>query len=204
VPQADLAIINPVVTTAYVTRHHALMVWDQLYGLDSTLRPQPQMVEGHTTDDDGKLWTFRLREGLRFHDGEPVRGHDCIASIRRWAVRDPIGQALMGRVDDISAPEDRTFIIRPNRGFGLMLEALAKAGPPALCVMPERPAISDPFQQIKEVIGPGPFKWVASERLAGARAVYERFDGYRARENGAPDFLVVPKLRASTGSNGTS
>jgi peptide/nickel transport system substrate-binding protein len=74
VPQADLTVIDPVVTTAYVTRYHALMVWDQLYGLDSELRPQPQMVEGHTVEDDGKRWTFRLREGLAFHDGEPVRG----------------------------------------------------------------------------------------------------------------------------------
>jgi peptide/nickel transport system substrate-binding protein len=100
----------------------------------------------------------------------------------------------MRRVDDMSAPEDRTFVIRLNRRFGLMLEALAKAGPPALCIMPERLAVSDPFQQVKEVIGSGPFKWVAGERLAGARAVYERFDGYRPRENGTPDFLAGPKI----------
>ena len=98
VPQADLTVIDPVMTTAYITRFHATMVWDQLYGIDSKLQPQPQMVEGHTVEDDGRLWTFTLRDGLRFHDGEPVRGRDCVASIKRWAARDPMGQALLARV----------------------------------------------------------------------------------------------------------
>jgi peptide/nickel transport system substrate-binding protein len=112
VPHADPTILDPVVTTAQITRYHGLMIWDQLYGIDSALRPQPQMVEGHTVEDDGKRWTFRLRDGLRFHDGEPVRGRDCIASIRRWAARDPLGQALIARTAEMSAPEDRVFVIR--------------------------------------------------------------------------------------------
>jgi peptide/nickel transport system substrate-binding protein len=100
VPQADLTVIDPVLTTAYITRYHATMVWDQLYGIDSTLQPRPQMVEGQSTEDDGRLWTFTLRDNLRFTDGEPVRGRDCVASIKRWAARDPMGQALLARVAD--------------------------------------------------------------------------------------------------------
>ena len=57
-------------------------------------RPQPQMVEGHTVANDGRLWTFTLREGLRFHNGEPVRAQDCIASLERWGKRDAMGQKL--------------------------------------------------------------------------------------------------------------
>ena len=91
VPQTDLTVLDPVLTTAYITRHHALAVYDQLYGLDAQLRPQLQMVDGHEVDADGLTWRFRLRDGLRFHDGEPVRGRDCIASIRRWAQRDGLG-----------------------------------------------------------------------------------------------------------------
>ena len=194
VPQADLTIIDPVLTTAYITRHHALMVWDQLYGIDSELTPQPQMVEGHLVEEDGRRWTFRLREGLRFHDGEPVRARDCVASIRRWAARDPIGQALLARIAEMSAPGEREFVIRLERPFGLMLHALAKVGPPALCVMPERLADTDPFQQIKEIIGSGPYRFVAGERVVGARVVYERFDGYRPRESGTPDWQSGPKI----------
>jgi peptide/nickel transport system substrate-binding protein len=193
VPQSDLTVIDPVVTTAYVTRNHGLMVWDQLYGLDAGLRPQPQMVEGHTVEDDGRLWTFRLREGLRFHDGEPVRGRDCIASIRRWAQRDALGQALMARLDGMSAPDDRSFVIRLKRPYGAMLDTLSKLGPPALLIMPERLAATDPSQQITEVIGSGPFRWKADERVVGARVVYERNRDYVPRSDGAVSWTAGPK-----------
>ena len=118
VPQTDLTVLDPVFTTAYVTRHHALMVYDQLYGLDAQLRPQPQMVEAHEVEADGLTWRFRLRDGLRFHDGAPVRGRDCIASIRRWAQRDGLGQVLLARVAEMAAPDDRSFAIRLHRRFG--------------------------------------------------------------------------------------
>ncbi len=193
VPQSDLTVIDPVVTTAYVTRHHALMVWDQLYGLDGQLRPQPQMVEGHTVEDDGRRWTFRLREGLAFHDGEPVRGRDCVASIRRWAARDGLGQVLMARVAEMAAPDDRTFAIRLQRPFGPMLDTLAKIGPSALFVMPERLAATDPARQITEVVGSGPFRFVPGERVVGARAVYERNPAYRPREGGEASWAAGPK-----------
>lgn len=194
VPHADPTILDPVVTTANITRYHAFMIWDQLYGIDSGLRPQPQMVEGHTVEEDGKRWTFRLRDGLRFHDGESVRGRDCIASIRRWAARDPLGQALIARVAEMSAPEDRVFVIRLHRPFNMMLDALGKGSTAPLCIMPERLALTDPFQSIKEIVGSGPFKWVADERLTGARAVYARYDGYRPRESGVADCLSGPKV----------
>ena len=192
VPQSDLTVIDPVMTTAYITRHHALMIWDQLYGLDDRLVPQPQMVEGQTTEQDGLLWTFRLREGLKFHDGAPVRGRDCIASIKRWAARDTLGQALMARVAEMAAPEDRMFTIRLTRPFGLMLETLAKLGPPALVIMPERIADSDPFKPITELVGSGPYRWKADERIVGARVVYERNPDYVPRQ-GQAEHTAGPK-----------
>jgi peptide/nickel transport system substrate-binding protein len=192
VPQADVTVTDPVLTTAYITRHHAMMVWDQLYGLDAELQPQPQMVEGHTVGDDGKLWSFRLREGLKFHDGEPVRGRDCIASIKRWSARDALGQVLMSRVAEMASPEDRVFTIRLNRPYGLMLETLAKLGPPALVIMPERLANTDPFKPITEMIGSGPYRWKADERIVGARVVYERNPDYVPRQ-GTPQHAAGPK-----------
>jgi peptide/nickel transport system substrate-binding protein len=194
VPQADLTVIDPVMTTAYITRYHATMVWDQLYGIDSKLQPQPQMVEGHTIEDDGRLWTFTLRDNLRFHDGEPVRGRDCVASIKRWAARDPMGQALLARVADMAAPDDRRFTIRLTRPFNLVLNCLAKIGPPTLVMMPERLANTDPFQAIKEVVGSGPFRFEAAERVVGSKVVYTRNTDYVPRPNGAPDWLSGPKI----------
>lgn len=194
VPQADLAVIDPVMTTAYITRYHATMVWDQLYGIDSSLQPQPQMVEGHTLEDDGRLWTFTLRDGLRFHDGQPVRGRDCVASIKRWAARDPMGQALSARITEIHAPDDRRFTIRLKRPFNLVLNCLSKIGPPALMIMPERLANTDPFKPITEVIGSGPFRFLPNERIVGSKVVYTRNADYIPRPSGKPDWLAGPKI----------
>jgi peptide/nickel transport system substrate-binding protein len=194
IPQADLTVIDPVLTTAYITRYHATMVWDQLYGLDSKLQPQPQMVDGHTIENEGRLWTFTLRDGLRFHDGEPVRGRDCIASIKRWAARDPMGQALLARTAEMTAPDDRHFTIRLTRPFKLLLACLSKLGPPALMIMPERLARTDPFVSIKEVIGSGPFRFLPDERVVGSKVVYARNTDYVPRTNGTPDRLAGPKI----------
>ena len=194
VPQADLTVIDPVLTTAYITRYHATMVWDQLYGIDSKLQPQPQMVDGHSLSDDGRVWTFTLRDGLRFHDGEPVRGRDCVASIKRWAARDPMGQALLARVAEMTAPDDRRFSIRLTRPFSLVLDCLSKIGPPALVVMPERLAATDPFVSISEVIGSGPFRFLANERVVGSKVVYARNQDYVPRQGGQPDWLAGPKV----------
>ncbi len=143
-------------------------------------------------EGNGLLWRFRLREGLKFHDGEPVRGRDCIASIRRWAQRDGLGQVLMARVAEMTAPDDRSFTIRLDRRFGPMLETLAKIGPSALFVMPERIAATDANTQIREVIGSGPFRFRADERVVGARVVYERNPDYIPRE-GRPSWAAGPK-----------
>ena len=193
VPQTDLTVLDPVFTTAYITRHYAMMVYDQLYGMDANLQPQPQMVEAHETEDRGLTWRFRLREGLLFHDGEPVRGRDCIASIKRWAQRDALGQTLMARVAEMAAPDDRSFVIRLNKPFGPMLETLAKLGPSALFVMPERVAAADANTAIRETIGSGPFKFVASERVVGAKVVFERNAAYRPREGGETSWAAGPK-----------
>ena len=109
VPQADLAVLDPVWTTTYQTRDHGFLVFDTLFGLDSQFKPQPQMAEGATTDDGGKTWRITLRAGLMFHDGSKVLARDCAASIRRWGARDAFGQALLAATDEIGAPDDKTI-----------------------------------------------------------------------------------------------
>lgn len=194
IPQSDLAVVDPVVTTAYVTRNHAYLVWDTLYGMDGQFRPQPQMVEGDRVEEDGKRWTLTLRPGLRFHDGEPVRARDAVASIRRWAGRDPLGQEILARLDELSAPDDRTLVFRLKSPFPLLRDALAKPSTPVCFIMPERIAQTEPTRQISEIIGSGPFRFVANERVPGSRFVYQRFDGYVPREGaGAADWTAGPK-----------
>ncbi len=194
IPQADLVVLDPMWTTAYVTRNHGFMVFDTLWGMDSAYKPSPQMLAGFKTEDDGKLWTLGLRTGLKFHDGEPVRAQDCVASIKRWAARDAFGQTLMAATDELSAKDDKTIVFQLKRPFPLLPTALGKTQTYPPVIMPERLAATDPGTQVTEMVGSGPFRFKADERVPGARAVYERFGGYVPRDNGTPDMTAGPKV----------
>jgi peptide/nickel transport system substrate-binding protein len=193
VPQADLASVDPVFTSAYVTRNHGYLVFDTLYGMDEHYRPQPQMVAGHNVENDGKIWTFTLRDGLKFHDGTPVLGRDAAASIKRWGKRDTFGQALLAATDEIDAPTDQTLRFRLKKPFPLLPNALAKAPSYMPCIMPERLATADATTQVTEVVGSGPYRFLAAERVQGAHFAYEKFGGYEPRAEGAPSFTAGPK-----------
>ncbi|UFN47714.1 ABC transporter substrate-binding protein [Roseomonas sp. OT10] len=194
VPQADLALLDPVQTTGLVTRNHGMLVFDTLYGADLQQVARPQMAEGHTVSEDGRLWRIRLREGLRFHDGTPVLARDCAASIERWGKRDNFGLALMAVTDSIGAPDDRTIEIRLKRPFPMLPDALAKAGPNLAAMMPERLARLDAMRPVPEVVGSGPYRFVAGERVPGALAVYERFRDYVPRAEGTASLLAGPRV----------
>jgi peptide/nickel transport system substrate-binding protein len=193
VPYVDLAILDPIVNTASQTRTHAFLVFDTLFGLDFNYQVQPQMVEGVTRNADHTEWRLTLRDGLRFHDGTPVLARDCVASIRRWAVRDVMGQSLMAITDTLSAPSDKVIAFRLRQPFRLLAEALGKMAPTMPAMMPERLASLDPLKPVPELIGSGPFRFVAQERVPGALVVYEKFAGYVPRTD-APGFTSGPKI----------
>ncbi|HYZ32530.1 MAG TPA: ABC transporter substrate-binding protein [Crenalkalicoccus sp.] len=194
VPQADLAVLDPIFTTAAVTGNHAQMVFDTLYGLDGAFRPQPQMVEGHVVSDDGLSWMMRLREGLRFHDGESVRARDAVASIRRWGARDMYGQEVIARSEEISAPDDRTIRFRLNKPFPALPAALGKIGPSICAIMPERIAATPATRQVTEMVGSGPYRFLAAERMAGEHVAYARFEGYVPRPDAGQDRTAGAKI----------
>ena len=185
VPHADVANFDPVWTTAYIARNAGLLIFDMLYGVDRTLVPRRQMVEKEEVSADGLTWTFRLRGGLQFHDGEKVTAKDAVASINRWAVRDSMGQMLKAIENELAAVDDRTFRWRLKKPFPKLLLALGKIAPPCCFVMPERIAATSPFQLIGEYTGSGPMRFVRDEWQPGARAVFQRFPGYAPREEPA-------------------
>lgn len=193
VPESDVAIVDPVWTTATVTRNHGYLVFDTLYGQNAEYGFEPQMVAGHTIEEDGKLWRLTLREGLRFHDGEPVRAQDVVPSVRRFAARDAFGRALMDATDHLSAESDRVVKFRLKRPFPLLPAALGKTGTSMPCIMPERLALTDPNKQVTEMVGSGPFRFKADERVPGALAVYEKFSGYVPRSGGSASFTAGAK-----------
>lgn len=194
VPFVDLSLLDPIATTATPTRNHAFLVFDTLYGIDDAYQAQPQMVSGHSVSADGFEWRLTLRDGLRFHDGAPVLAADCVASIRRWALRDPFGQALMAATGELGAADDCTIRFHLRRPFPRLPDALAKASPSPCVMMPERLARMEPGKAVPEMVGSGPFMFVADERLPGARAVYKRFADYVPRPDGRVSGTAGPKI----------
>jgi peptide/nickel transport system substrate-binding protein len=190
VPHADPASLDPVWTTADITRNVSLAVFDTLYGVDKDSQPHPQMLAGATTSADGKTWELTLRPGLKFHDGTPVLARDAVASIDRSNKRNALGQALAARTDEMVAESDSKIRIRLKRPFGLLPDALAQY---TTAVMPERLAKTDANSQVPEVVGSGPFRFKADERIPGARIVMERFAGYTPRADGPRSFTAGPK-----------
>src|SRR3974390_3103117 len=84
VPHADLRIVDPHTSTATISLMHGQMIYDQLFGWDSKLVPKPQMVDHYEVSPDKLVYTFTLRPGLKFHDGQKVTTRDVIASLKRW------------------------------------------------------------------------------------------------------------------------
>jgi peptide/nickel transport system substrate-binding protein len=193
VPQADLAVIDPLGTTAYVTRNHAMMIFDTLYGVDNNFQPKPQMVEGHVIEDDAKVWKLTLRQGLKFHDGQPVLARDIVASLKRWMAKDTFSQALVAVLDELSALDDKTVQFRLKKPFPLLPDLLGKIGSYSTAIMPERLAKTDPATALTELIGSGPYRYIASERVPGSLNVYEKFTDYVPRQEPA-DYLSGGKI----------
>ena len=194
VPVNALTVLDPTFTGLPHTRSHAYLVFDTLYGLDETFAARPQMLDGHLVEDEGASWTLRLREGLRFHDGEPVLARDAVASIRRCAMREGFLQALMATTDELTAPDDRTIRFRLKRPFPHLPEALAGLATITPVIMPERLATSDPAKPIAEMVGSGPYRFLAPDFVMGERSSYERFTAYQPRSGGQPSYTSGPKV----------
>jgi peptide/nickel transport system substrate-binding protein len=183
VPHANLTSLDPVWTTAWITRNHGYLIYDTLYSIGEDLQPKPQMAAGHVWENDNLLLTVTLRDGLRFHDNEPVRAADVVASFNRWARRDSFGQLAVAALGEVRALDDKRIQFRFTKRFPLILDAMAKVAP--MFVMPERIAATDAFTQLTEAVGSGPFRFVRGEWVPGSRAVYERNAAYQPRQEPA-------------------
>ncbi len=181
VPHSNLAILDPIWTTAYMSRNHGYMIYDTLFGTDENAKIKPQMVESWTESGDHRLWTFKLRKGLEFHDGKPVTGDDVIASLGRWGKRDALGQALFTFVQRMDSPTPDTFRIFLGDACGFVLEALGKPGSSVPFIMPKRVADTDAFKQIEDYTGSGPYVFKKDEFKPGDKAVYLKNTKYVAR-----------------------
>lgn len=185
VPISNLSGIDPILTTGQPVRNHGYQIYDTLFGLDEKFNVKPQMAEGHEVSDNGQTWTIKLRDGLKFHDGERVLASDCVASLKRWGERDPLGQTIFQLTNELTAIDDKTLQFRLRARFGLVTQGLAKIGGPAPFIMPARIAAASASTAIKEAIGSGPFKFLPDEWIPGSRAAYAKFEGYQPRNEPA-------------------
>ena len=193
VQNGNLTILDPIWTTAYVTRDHGYMIYDTLFSTDEKNEVKPQMVEKYDVSADKLTWTFTLRDGLVWSDGKPVTSEDCIASIKRWAARDSMGQKMMGSVASLEKVDDKTFKMNMKEPYGLVLQSLGKPSSNVPFMMPKKTAETDPMQQIKleDVIGSGPFVFVAGHVVRNSQVLLAiEPDNFLERFVGAVEVLV--------------
>jgi peptide/nickel transport system substrate-binding protein len=193
VMHSDLKIVDPIWTTAYITRNHGYMIYDTLFAMDAQGAIKPQMIDKYTVSPDQLTWTFTLRDGLLFHDDKPVTADDAVASIKRWAQKDSLGQKMNSFVKEWKVVDAKTFTATLNAPTGLMLLALGKPSSNVPFIMPKRIAETSPNEQIKEYVGSGPFVFQSAEWKPGSQAVYTRFAKYKPRAE-APSGLAGGKV----------
>jgi peptide/nickel transport system substrate-binding protein len=190
---SDLKIVDPIWTTALITTHHGNMIYDTLFSLDEKLQVKPQMVDKWEVSPDKLTWTFTLRDGLEWHDGLPVTGEDCVASLKRWAAKDSMGQKLMSEVAALTAPDAKTIKMVLKEPYGLVIDSIGKASANIPFMMPKRVAETDPNTQITDYTGSGPFIFKKDEWKPGEKAVYVKNTKYKPR-NEPPSGLAGGKV----------
>ena len=181
VMESDVKVLDPIWSGAYITRNYGYMVYDTLFAMDEKFQVKPQMVDTWKTSDDGLTWTFTLRDGLEWHDGKPVTAEDCVASLKRWSVRDSMGQKLASFLSEYKIVDAKTFQIVLKQKFGPLLEAIGKPSVAVPFMMPKRVAETDPFKQIDDYTGSGPFILKKDEWKPGEKIVFLKNTKYKPR-----------------------
>src|ERR1700716_960878 len=192
-PETLSRILDPHFTTSFTTRDLGYLIYDTLFAVDEKFEPKPQMVESYTVSPDKLTYVFVLRSGLKWHDGQPVTAADCVASIRRWASRDRMGQTLTKFLASLDAPDAGTIKLVLTEPYGLVLDSLAKVGAPVPFMMPERIAKTPGSEQVKDIIGSGPYKFRADLHEPGVKIVLEKFADYKPRSE-PPSWASGAKL----------
>ena len=192
-PETLSRILDPHFTTSFTTRDLGYLIYDTLFAVDDTFQPKPQMVDTYTVSPDKLTYVFVLRPGLKWHDGQPVTAADCVASIRRWASRDSMGQTLTRFTASLEATDANTIKLVLKEPYGLVLDSLAKIGAPVPFMMPERIAKTPGSEQVKEIIGSGPYKFRADLHEPGVKIVLEKFADYKPRSE-PPNWATGAKI----------
>jgi peptide/nickel transport system substrate-binding protein len=184
-PFGDLKQIDPVITSDYMVRNHGYMVYDTLFSLDEKLVAQPQMLETFKVSGDQLTYTFSLRDGLAFSNGQPVTAEDAVTSLKRWWQRDGLGQQLASVSDSLTVKDEKSFELKLKRPWGLVIEALSKPSSNVPFIMPKAIAATPADTAITDATGSGPFIMKRDEWVPGSRVVYVKNPAYKPRSEPA-------------------
>ncbi len=190
--ESEVVILDPYMTTATITRTFATHIYDTLFGMNEKGEVKPQMLEGYTTSPDKLTWTFTLRPGLKWHDGEPVTSADCVASLNRWMPKDPLGRMLKAATASLDATSPTTFKLALKEPFPMLLQVLGKPNAPLPVILPAKVVAEAGDGRIKGAIGSGPFRFRPDLWQTGSSMILERNPDYVSRPEPA-DFLAGGK-----------
>ena len=181
VSQGSISTLDPVFSLFYVVNAVASQIYEGLYGWDGNLEAQPRLAESFTTNADGTEYTFKLRSGVEFHNGDTFKASDAIASINRWRDAGTPAAGIVRRFTDddaLQAVDDTTFTWAFNEPLGAVIFILGI--PHGLMPMVPEEMAATPFTEpTAENVGTGAYRFV--EWLQGDRVVLERNDGFAAR-----------------------
>ena len=189
VPHSDLKILDPIQTTARISVNHGNMVFETLFAWDEDLTVKPQMVGNTAVSADKLTYTMTLRPGLKWHDGTSVTSKDVVPSLNRWMVRDVAGQKLKEFIAELSPVDVNSFKIVLKEPVGWVEFALGASAGTVPFIMQARHAATDPFKGVTEMVGSGPFKFVAADWRPGTKVVWEKNKDYVPRSE-APNGLA--------------
>lgn len=181
VMHSGLRVLDPIITTAHITRNHGYMIYDVLLAQDEDFQPHPQMADWEVSDDE-LVYTFTLRDDLVFHDGEPVTSEDVVASLERWGQIDSGGQQIFDVTESLEATDEKTVTWTLSEPFAPMLLVLSKQSARPAFIMPKRVAETPADSSIDEYVGSGPFVFNEDEFDPGQKVVYDKFEDYVPRD----------------------
>jgi peptide/nickel transport system substrate-binding protein len=184
VMHSGLRVLDPIITTAHITRNHGYMIYDVLIAVDSNFEVKPQMAD-FAVSDDGLIYTFTLRDGLKFHNGEPVTAADAVASLKRWGERDSGGQLIFDVTASLETKDDKTITWTLTEPFKPLLDIVGKQSAVPPFIMPASVAETPSSEAITDYTGSGPFVFVESEFEPGVSVTYQKFADYLPRKEPA-------------------
>src|SRR5919198_806067 len=166
-------------TTASITETLTNHIYEGLYSLDANNRPIPMLAEGHTVSKDGLTYTFKLRQGVKFHNGKELSAEDVVASLTRWGKQSIYGKALFAQVAELRAVDRYTVEMKLKEKSAIVLISLAVPNNFGAIYPKEIAEKFPPEVKVTEYVGTGPFKLAEWKPDQYIRMV--RFDAYRSR-----------------------